>query len=177
MEKGQSSRSGRRQCAPSRYVQAKFKGVAQVAEQSPPGDIFCHQKLNTQLAYMTYRTVESGVTSALRWHSASESAVRVCPFFISAGGVLTLRLRRQPPVSRRRCVLHCALLAGQGICSGDGFPGLKPLPPNAPHDDVCAVCGEEGNLLCCDFCPKTHHLDCLVPPMQSLPQVCHDCLH
>lgn len=63
------------------------------------------------------------------------------------------------------------LYAGQGICSSDGFPGLHPIPDNEPHDDVCAVCGEEGNLLCCDFCPRTHHLDCLVPPMQSLPKV------
>lgn len=66
------------------------------------------------------------------------------------------------------CIMLCT---GQGICSSDGFPGLHPIPDNEPHDDVCAVCGEEGNLLCCDFCPRTYHLDCLVPPMESLPKV------
>ena len=57
------------------------------------------------------------------------------------------------------------------MCSAIGFPGLKALDPNSPHDDVCIVCKEEGNLLCCDFCPVTHHLTCLEPPMTTLPSV------
>eukprot|EP00904_Undaria_pinnatifida_P001605 jgi/Undpi1/11445/HiC_scaffold_30.g13742.m1 len=70
--------------------------------------------------------------------------------------------------------LNAALLGsvpkhGQGMCSGVGFPGLKALAANSPHEDVCAVCKEEGDLLCCDFCPATHHLTCLDPPMLALP--------
>lgn len=61
--------------------------------------------------------------------------------------------------------------AGQGLCSGIGFPGLTALTANSPHVDVCVVCSEEGDLLCCDFCPATHHLTCLEPPMTSLPSV------
>ena len=57
------------------------------------------------------------------------------------------------------------------MCSAIGFNGLKALAANSPHDDVCAVCKEEGDLLCCDFCPATHHLTCLDPPMLSLPSV------
>ncbi|CBJ31005.1 conserved unknown protein [Ectocarpus siliculosus] len=58
---------------------------------------------------------------------------------------------------------------GQGMCSAIGFPGLKALAANSPHEDVCAVCKEEGDLLCCDFCTSTYHLTCLDPPMLSLP--------
>lgn len=57
------------------------------------------------------------------------------------------------------------------MCSAIGFPGLKALAANSPHEDVCAVCKEEGDLLCCDFCPSTYHLTCLDPPMLSLPSV------
>ena len=57
------------------------------------------------------------------------------------------------------------------MCSAIGFNGLKALAANSLHDDVCAVCKEEGDLLCCDFCPATHHLTCLDPPMLSLPSV------
>ncbi|CAM9291849.1 unnamed protein product, partial [Hapterophycus canaliculatus] len=70
--------------------------------------------------------------------------------------------------------LNAALLGsvpkhGQGMCSAIGFPGLKALAAKSPHEDVCAECKEEGDLLCCDFCPATHHLNCLDPPMLSLP--------
>ena len=29
------------------------------------------------------------------------------------------------------------------------------------NDDVCAGCGEEGDLVCCDFCPAAWHVGCL----------------
>ena len=29
------------------------------------------------------------------------------------------------------------------------------------HDEYCAVCGEGGNLMLCDFCPKVYHKNCV----------------
>ncbi|XP_057824470.2 protein CHROMATIN REMODELING 4 isoform X2 [Cryptomeria japonica] len=33
----------------------------------------------------------------------------------------------------------------------------------------CVVCDAGGNLLCCDRCPRTYHLQCLDPPLKRTP--------
>ncbi|KAJ5098073.1 hypothetical protein N7532_005074 [Penicillium argentinense] len=35
------------------------------------------------------------------------------------------------------------------------------------NDDFCYVCGEEGELLCCDKCDNSFHFDCLDPPIDE----------
>lgn len=33
----------------------------------------------------------------------------------------------------------------------------------------CMICDVGGNLLCCDSCPRTYHLQCLDPPLKRIP--------
>eukprot|EP01134_Creolimax_fragrantissima_P004271 CFRG4271T1 len=38
------------------------------------------------------------------------------------------------------------------------------------HDDVCAICHNEGELLMCDGCPNSFHLECCTPKLKSVPE-------
>ncbi|XP_071609077.1 autoimmune regulator [Heliangelus exortis] len=43
------------------------------------------------------------------------------------------------------------------------------------NEDECAVCGDGGELICCDGCPRAFHLACLVPPLPRVPSGTWQC--
>ncbi|GAA0138767.1 hypothetical protein LIER_00451 [Lithospermum erythrorhizon] len=43
----------------------------------------------------------------------------------------------------------------------------------AENDDLCSICADGGDLLCCDSCPRAFHADCVSLP--SLPQGAWHC--
>uniref|UniRef100_G3NYP3 PHD-type domain-containing protein n=1 Tax=Gasterosteus aculeatus aculeatus TaxID=481459 RepID=G3NYP3_GASAC len=48
------------------------------------------------------------------------------------------------------------------------------------HEDFCTVCRRSGQLLMCDTCSRVYHLECLDPPLKTIPKgmwicpKCHD---
>ncbi|GAA6072329.1 nuclear body protein SP140-like protein [Tachysurus ichikawai] len=43
----------------------------------------------------------------------------------------------------------------------------RPEQKEQDNDDVCYICNSEGNLVCCDECPRAYHHHCHLPTLQQ----------
>ena len=43
--------------------------------------------------------------------------------------------------------------------------------------DECSICSDGGMLVCCDYCPKSYHLECLGLEESTLPEGKWQCPH
>uniref|UniRef100_A0A0N4ZGI1 DNA helicase n=1 Tax=Parastrongyloides trichosuri TaxID=131310 RepID=A0A0N4ZGI1_PARTI len=46
----------------------------------------------------------------------------------------------------------------------------KPKLDNIEHKDYCESCGQGGEILLCDYCPRTYHLPCVDPNLTEAPE-------
>jgi hypothetical protein len=43
------------------------------------------------------------------------------------------------------------------------------------HLDYCVSCKDGGELVCCETCPQSFHIDCLNPPLKKMPEFAWHC--
>ncbi|KAL3318137.1 choline dehydrogenase 4 [Cichlidogyrus casuarinus] len=47
--------------------------------------------------------------------------------------------------------------------------GSKGVTAKDEHQEFCTECRDGGDLICCEQCPASYHLDCLYPPLSKIP--------
>lgn len=100
--------------------------------------------------------------------SCCGEALAVPEFVAHAGGEVKKVYRNILVDGSDIDLLHCLINAWNKQSDSerqDFFP--ISIEGDDPNDDTCGICGDGGNLICCDGCPSTFHMSCL--GLEELP--------
>jgi hypothetical protein len=83
-------------------------------------------------------------------------------FVAHAGGQVSKPYRNILVDGLDNDLLHC-LISAWDKQSDSERQAFFPVSTEGddPNDDTCGICGDGGNLICCDGCPSTFHMSCL----------------
>lgn len=89
-------------------------------------------------------------------------------FVAHAGGQVSKPYRNVLVDGLDKDLLHC-LISAWDKQSDSERQSFFPVSTEGddPNDDTCGICGDGGNLICCDGCPSTFHMSCL--ELEELP--------
>lgn len=90
-------------------------------------------------------------------------------FVAHAGGQVSKPYRNILVDGLDNDLLHCLISAWkkQSDSERQAFFLVNTEGDDDPNDDTCGICGDGGNLMCCDGCPSTFHMSCL--ELEELP--------
>ncbi|VAI21845.1 unnamed protein product [Triticum turgidum subsp. durum] len=94
--------------------------------------------------------------------SCCSKVVTVLEFVAHAGGQPSKPYRNILVDGLDNDLLHC-LISAWDKQSDSERQAFFPVSTEGddPNDDTCGICGDGGNLICCDGCPSTFHMSCL----------------
>uniref|UniRef100_A0ACD5WEP8 Uncharacterized protein n=1 Tax=Avena sativa TaxID=4498 RepID=A0ACD5WEP8_AVESA len=100
--------------------------------------------------------------------SCCSKVFAVHEFVAHAGGQVSKPYRNILVDGLDNDLLHC-LISAWDKQSDSERQAFFPVSTEGddPNDDTCGICGDGGNLICCDGCPSTFHMSCL--ELEELP--------